>query len=71
MLKEQGFQQSGCVSSECAVEAGKLLGVDQIVTGSIGKIGSYYTVSANDYGKPVSAGIYLYQIQAGEYMRTK
>ena len=25
----------------------------------------------NDYGKPVSAGIYLYQIQAGEYIRTK
>jgi len=25
----------------------------------------------NDYGKPVSAGIYLYQIQAGEYMQTK
>ena len=27
--------------------------------------------STNDYGKPVSAGIYLYQIQAGEYMQTK
>ena len=27
--------------------------------------------AANDYGKPVSAGIYLYQIQAGEYMQTK
>ena len=25
----------------------------------------------NDYGNPVSAGIYLYQIQAGEYMQTK
>jgi len=25
----------------------------------------------NDYGKPVSAGIYLYQIQAGEYNSTK
>ena len=25
----------------------------------------------NDYGKPVSAGIYLYQIQAGEYISTK
>jgi hypothetical protein len=25
----------------------------------------------NDYGKPVSAGIYLYQIQAGEYLQTK
>ena len=27
--------------------------------------------ATNDYGRPVSAGIYLYQIQAGEYMRTK
>jgi len=27
--------------------------------------------ATNDYGKPVSAGIYLYHIQAGEYMQTK
>ena len=27
--------------------------------------------ATNDYGKPVSAGIYLYQIQSGEYMQTK
>jgi len=27
--------------------------------------------ATNDYGKPVSDGIYLYQIQAGEYMQTK
>ena len=27
--------------------------------------------TTNDYGKPVSAGIYLYQIQAGEYIQTK
>ena len=27
--------------------------------------------ATNDYGKPVSTGIYLYQIQAGEYMQTK
>ncbi len=27
--------------------------------------------ATNDYGIPVSAGIYLYQIQAGEYMQTK
>ena len=27
--------------------------------------------ATNDYGKPVSAGIYLYQIQAGQYIRTK
>ena len=27
--------------------------------------------ATNDYGKPVSAGIYLYKIQAGEYMQIK
>ena len=27
--------------------------------------------ATNDYDKPVSAGIYLYQIQAGEYISTK
>jgi len=27
--------------------------------------------ATNDYGKPVSAGIYLYQIQVGDYMQTK
>ena len=27
--------------------------------------------ATNDYGKPVSAGIYLYQIQAGAYISTK
>ena len=27
--------------------------------------------ATNNYGKPVSAGIYLYQIQAGKYIITK
>ena len=33
--------------------------------------GSVIWDATNDYGKPVSAGIYLYQIQAGEYISTK
>jgi curli biogenesis system outer membrane secretion channel CsgG len=41
ILKEQGFQQTGCSSEQCAVEMGQLLGVKQIITGSIGKVGSY------------------------------
>ncbi len=44
ILQEQGFQQSGCSSQECAVEVGQLLGVQMMVAGSVGKIGSiYYT----------------------------
>jgi hypothetical protein len=27
--------------------------------------------ATNDYGKPVSAGVYIYQIQAGDYISTK
>ena len=27
--------------------------------------------STNDYGKPVGAGVYLYQIQAGKFVQTK
>ena len=35
ILTEQGFQQTGCASDECIVEMGKLVGVKQIIGGSI------------------------------------
>ena len=46
ILKEQGFQQTGCVSDACAVEVGQLLGIQQMIAGSIGKVGSTYTINA-------------------------
>ncbi len=46
ILEEQGLQQSGCVSSECAVEVGAALGAKFIITGSISKVGSLYSVNA-------------------------
>jgi TolB-like protein len=46
ILKEQGFQQSGCTTDKCIVEVGQLLNVKQMVAGSIGKIGSILTISA-------------------------
>jgi len=45
ILKEQGLHLMGCTSSECAVEAGRLLGVDKIVTGNIAKLGNIFYVS--------------------------
>ena len=45
ILEEQAIQMSGCVD-ECLVEVGKLLGANSIITGSIGKVGDYYTINA-------------------------
>ena len=46
ILKEQGFAQSGaCDGSECAVEVGKLLSIDRMVVGSLGQIGSSWSLS--------------------------
>jgi TolB-like protein len=44
ILFEQGFQQSGCISSACAVEVGQILGVKYMISGSIGKLGDIYYV---------------------------
>jgi TolB-like protein len=46
ILQEQGLNQTGCISSECAVEVGKLLSVQKIVLGSISKVGSTFSVNA-------------------------
>jgi len=46
ILTEQGLQQSGCTTNECAVEIGKLLGTDKLLLGSIGKTGRLYTINA-------------------------
>lgn len=44
ILSEQGLQLSGCTSDECVVEAGRLLGVEEMVAGSVGLVGSTYSV---------------------------
>ena len=45
ILKEVGFQQSGaCDQSSCLVQAGQQLGVQKMVGGTIGKMGSVFAV---------------------------
>lgn len=39
ILKEQGFQQTGCTDSSCAVKIGKLLSAEKILLGEVSKIG--------------------------------
>lgn len=45
ILQEQDFQLTGCITDECAVKVGQLLGAQYTLAGSIGKVGSTWTVN--------------------------
>jgi TolB-like protein len=45
VLREQGFQQSGCTLTECAVRVGRVLNVQKMVAGSIGKLNKTYAIN--------------------------
>lgn len=45
ILKEQGFQETACDTSECALQMGRLLGIERILVGTVGKVGGTYSVS--------------------------
>ena len=57
ILNEQGFQQSGCTSAECAAEVGALLGVKNMISGSFGKLGNTYTIDAKMFSVESGATI--------------
>lgn len=42
ILVEQGFQLTECVSEECRVKAGRLLGVGKLIVGSVYKVGKVF-----------------------------
>ena len=60
VLQEQGFQQTGCTSDECAVEVGQMLGVQNMVGGAIGKVGNTFTIDVR-----------MISIETGETISTK
>jgi len=45
ILKEWGFQQAICNESQCIIQAGNILGVQQMVAGSVQKMGNLYSIS--------------------------
>jgi len=47
ILAEQGFQQTGCTTEDCAVQMGKLLNVNYIAIGSCGKLLSRFILTVN------------------------
>jgi TolB-like protein len=59
ILHEQGFQQTGCTSVECAIEIGQLLNVRVMVAGTIGKIDDLYSLS-----------IRMINVESGAIIRT-
>lgn len=59
ILIEQGFQMSGCISTECAVEVGKLTGVQQMVAGTVAKIDNLFTID-----------IRLIDVETGKVVKT-
>ncbi len=60
IMEEQGFQQTGCTTEECASEVGQLLGVQYMVSGAIGLMGKTYTIDAK-----------MFSVETGETVRTK
>ncbi len=60
IMEEQGFQQTGCTSDECAAEVGQLLGVQFMVSGTIGRMGKAYTIDCK-----------MFSVETGETVRTK
>jgi TolB-like protein len=44
VLTEQQFQKTGCSTTECAVEVGRILNVNNIITGSVSKTGARFVI---------------------------
>lgn len=57
IMDEQGLQQSGCVTAECAAEVGQLLGAQFMVNGSIGLIGNTYTIDIKMFSVETGASV--------------
>ena len=44
IFQELNFQESGCTSDECVIQVGEMLGVEMMLAGTFGKLGSTYTI---------------------------
>jgi len=74
ILLEQGFQQSGCVTDECVVEVGQLLGAQQMVGGSIGRLGNVFSITARvidvQSGEILNVTTYDHEGDIGSLLKT-
>jgi len=74
ILDEQGFQVSGCTSNECVVEIGRLANVEQVVAGSVSRVGSVYSIAARmvsvESGQIEHIATFDYEGRIGELLKT-
>jgi len=74
ILEEQGFQQSGCTTDECVVEVGQMLGAQQMVGGSIGRLGDVFTITARvidiESGEIINVTTYDHEGDIGSLLKT-
>jgi TolB-like protein len=74
ILDEQGFQMSGCTSNECVVEIGRLANVEQVVAGSVSRVGSVYSIAARmvnvESGQIEHIATFDYEGRIGELLKT-
>jgi TolB-like protein len=59
LLQEQQFSVSDCSDEKCLLQVGKLLAANQIVVGSIGKVGTRFLLNLK-----------LVEVETGETVRT-
>jgi uncharacterized protein (TIGR02145 family) len=74
IIEEQKFQLSGCNNDQCLVELGQLANVQQIVGGSISKVGDVYSISARlisvESGEVIQSALFDHDGKIGELMKT-
>ena len=65
IFNDKGFEQTGCDSIDCAVIAGYMLGVEQMIVGSIWKLDTTYTIDVHiisvQYGKTLRSNRITYE----------
>jgi len=74
ILEEQGFQLSECTSNECIVEMGQLIGVEQVIAGSVSRVGDVFSIAARTVavatGEIIGIATYDYEGKIGQLLKT-
>lgn len=75
VLAEQRFQQTGCTTTECAVQMGKILNVQSMLVGSFSKALNMYYINARlvdvESGAAVVAETVSFSTESDLYPKVK